>query len=391
MTHSERLHVLLDAGPAVHQGAGLARYTERLAAQIARDHAASVDLRLFYNMHSGQTPPPSLAGFPAHTLRLGQYAWRMSALASQMAGIPYTPIARTLRGMGPRAVYHAPEHLLPCLPGPTVLTVHDLIFERYPEHHTRRNVLFLRAALPRFVRAAGAVVAVSAHTKRDLVEIYGADPAKIHVIHEGIDARFAPASGAEVARVRAKWSPDRPWLLMVGTLEPRKNHATALYALRRLRDEGRPHRLLIVGGKGWLFAPIAALVDDLGLGSDVVFTGYAPDADLPPLYTGADAVLVPSLYEGFGFPVLEAMACGAPVVASHASSLPEVAGGAALLVPPTDADALAAAVRLLLTQPALAETLRRRGLRQAAGFRWETCAAQTVELYRLVAEQAAGR
>ena len=200
-----------------------------------------------------------------------------------------------------------------------------------------------------------------------------------------MDPTFAPASAAEIARVRARYSPARPYLLMVGTLEPRKNHATALRALARLKAWGLPHRLVIAGGSGWLFEPIRRQVADLGLEGDVTFAGYVPAADLPPLYSGAGCVLAPSLYEGFGFPVLEAMASGAPVVCSAVSSLPEVAGDAALLVAPLDDGALAAATHLVLTQPALAEVLREKGRRQAARFRWETCAAETLEVYRLAA------
>lgn len=387
------LSVLMDAGPAVHQRAGLSRYTERLAAHLLADQSAQIRLTLFYNAHSGHTLPASLAAAPHMTTQRCQYAWRMGALASQIMGRPYPPVAAALRSMGGGSqpmVYHATEHLLPLTLCPAVLTVHDLIFERYPQHHTRRNMIFLRAALPRFVRAAQAVIAVSQHTKRDIVEFYGADPEKVHVIHEGIDASFAPATEPEIARVRAAWSPDRPWLLMVGTLEPRKNHAAALHAMRRLRAEGFPHRLLIVGGQGWLFEPIRQLVDNLGLANDVTFTGYVPDDDLPPLYSGADAVLMPSLYEGFGFPLLEAMACGAPVVASNASSLPELAADAALLVPPLDDEALTHSVRLLLTQPALADALRSRGLMRARAFTWARCAAETAALYHAVAAQAAG-
>ena len=392
------LPVLMDVGPAVHQRAGLSRYTERLAAhlldaQSVGDPSTQIGLTLFYNAHSGHTLPPSLTDAPAFTTRQGQYAWRMGALASQFAQRPYAPVARALQSLargGQTALYHATEHLLPRTAGPSLLTVHDLIFERYPEHHTRRNVLYLRAALPRFVHAAQAIIAVSEHTRRDIVTYYGAPSHKIHVIHEGIDARFAPALDSEIARVRAAWSPDRPWLLMVGTLEPRKNHAAALHALRRLRDEGFPHRLLVVGGEGWLFAPVIALVNELGLANDVTFTGYLPDADLPPLYSGADAVLMPSLYEGFGFPLLEAMACGAPVVASNASSLPELAGDAALLVAPADYEGLAHAVRLLLTQPALADTLRTRGIERSRAFTWARCAAETTALYHEVAAQWAG-
>jgi glycosyltransferase involved in cell wall biosynthesis len=381
---------LLDIGPAVHQNAGLARYTERLGSHLLA--AGARPLALFYNAHSGHAPPASLAQAPTYTLPMGQYAWRMSVLASQIARIPYWPLeqfAASACGGQSVCIYHAAEHLLPRLAIPTVLTVHDLIFERYPQHHTRLNTLYLRAGMPLFVRAATAIIAVSHHTKRDLIELYGVEPAKIHVVHEGVDGRFQPASADDVARVRSQYSPDRPYLLMVGTLEPRKNHAAALRALARLKAAGLPHRLLIAGGKGWLFEPIRALVDQLGLNGDVVFLGYAPDADLPPLYTGAASVICPSLYEGFGFPVLEAMACATPVVCSNVSSLPEVAGGAALLVAPEDDQALADAVHLVLTQPDLANAMRRLGFANASRFRWENCAQETGEVYREVGTRAA--
>ena len=218
---------------------------------------------------------PSLAGLPVYTLPLAQVPWRLSVLASQVTRFPYRPLADLVRQVRPSplaprpshpTLYHATEHLLPRLPGPTVLTVHDLIFEHYPEHHTRRNMLYLRTAMPLFVRAATAIIAVSAHTRRDLCELYGVPATKIHVVYEGIDAAFAPSPPAEVERVRGQYSPDRPYLLMVGTLEPRKNHATALAALARLKAAGFPHRLVIVGGKGWLFEPVAAVGGRAGLG-----------------------------------------------------------------------------------------------------------------------------
>lgn len=374
--------VLYDIGPAVHQGAGLARYAEQLALHLRSEPTNRVDLQLFYNAHSGHHPPASLQDAPVHSLPMGQIAWRLSVLASQIARQPYQPVAAIV-GANPAQplLYHATEHLLPYLRTPTVLTVHDLIFERYPQHHTRRNVWFLKVGMRLFTRAATAIIAVSQHTRRDLIELYGASPAKIHVIYEGIDPAFRPAPPADVARVAMHYTLDRPYLLMVGTLEPRKNHAAALHALVKLKAEGQPHRLVIAGGRGWLFEPIHRLVDELQLSNDVLFTGYAPAEDLPPLYTGAACVLLPSLYEGFGFPALEAMACAAPVVCSNVSSLPEVVGDAALLVPPHDIDALAEAIRLVITQPALAAEMRRRGQVQAARFRWDHCAAETAALY----------
>jgi glycosyltransferase involved in cell wall biosynthesis len=376
-----RLPVILDVGPAVHQNAGLARYTERLAFHLQRDLADEVDLTLFYNAHSGHTPPLSLAGLPQQMLPMGQYAWRLSVLASQMLRRPFWEDQ-----LPASAVYHAAEHLLPRLRRPTVLTVHDLIFERYPQHHTRLNRLFLKVGMPLFVRAADAIIAVSEHTKRDLVELYGTPAQKIHVIYEGIDERFAPIGPPLVTTIRRKLGITRPYLLMVGTLEPRKNHAAALRALAQLKAEGHPHCLVIVGGQGWLFDPIQALVGEWGLADDVLFAGRVDDDDLPALYSGADCVLMPSLYEGFGFPVLEAMACGTPVVCSNSSSLPEVAGDAALMVNPEDDEALAAAVGRLLAEPDLRSQLRQRGEQQAAGFRWQECAAQTVQVYAAVVE-----
>jgi glycosyltransferase involved in cell wall biosynthesis len=379
------LDVLYDISPAVHQGAGLARYSARLAAHLLADAPDQVRLRFFYNRHSGHLPPAELRRVPAYTLPLSQIAWRLSVLASQMSRQTYRPLQQQFAGRAP-AVYHATEHLLPRLDAPTVLTVHDLIFERYPQHHTQRNRLFLHVGMPLFVHAASAIVAVSRRTQRDLVELYGADPAKIHVVYEGVDGRFCPATPAAVQRVVQQYSPERPYLLMVGTLEPRKNHAAALRALARLKAWGLPHRLLLVGGRGWLFEPIRAQIETLGLVGDVQFAGYVPDADLPPLYTGAAAVLVPSLYEGFGFPVLEAQACGVPVVAANASSLPEVAGEAALLVPPEDDEALARAIQLLWEQPALARSMGEAGRRNAQRFRWDSCARETAAVYREAAK-----
>lgn len=379
------LAVVMDAGPAVHQQAGLSRYAQQLAAQLLTHQREQVQLTLFYNAHSGHQLPPLLQGAPHQTLSMGQYAWRLSVLATQLSRRPFYE-----KRLPPSQLYHATEHLLPYLRRPTVLTVHDLIFERYPQHHKRTNRLFLTVGMRLFVRAAHRIIAVSQQTKQDLIELYQTPADKITVIYQGIDPTFQPAPLPLVQEVQARYTLRdgtgalRPYLLMVGTLEPRKNHLTAMRALARLKAAGLPHCLVIAGGKGWLFEPIQAQVAALGLTEDVVFTGYVPAADLPALYSGAAAVLQPTLYEGFGFPVLEAMACGAPVICSNRSSLPEAAGDAALLVPPMDEEALAAAVRRLIEEPGLAATLRLRGRNRANTFRWERCAAETVAVYRQV-------
>ncbi len=392
---ASRLPVLMDIGPAVHQRAGLSRYTINLAADLLAHCQDSVNLAILYNRHSGHTPPQSLAAAPAYPLRMGRYAWRLSALASQVFLFPHLPANSRLAAFGKAAaatsghvVYHATEHLLPNVAAPTVLTIHDLIFRRYPQHHTLTNRAFLNVAVPLFARRADAIIAVSRHTKRDLVEQYRVPDEKVHVIYEGIDESFKPAPQSEQHRVRMQYSPDAPYLLMVGTLEPRKNHAAAFRALAALRQSGYPHRLLIVGGDGWLFSPVRQLPATLGLDNQVSFLGYVSHADLLALYSAADCFLAPSLYEGFGFPVLEAMACGAPVVCSDASSLPEIAGNAALIVSPHDDAGLANAIRLVLDQPQFAARLRDLGRQRSAMFRWDACAAETVAVYRHVANLA---
>jgi len=387
-----RLAITLDAGPAVHQRAGLSRYAQQLASQLLANYAEELDLTLFYNAHSGHTLPPLLQQAPQQTVALGQYLWRLTVLASQISRQPGYE-----RQLPTGDLYHATEHLLPYLRRPTLLTVHDLIFERYPQHHKMTNRLFLTVGMRLFVKRANAIIAVSQQTKRDLIELYQTPAAKIHVIYQGIDPSFAPAAAAEIARVREHYAlrdeagQPRPYLLMLGTLEPRKNHLTAMKALARLKAAGQPHTLLIAGGEGWLFAPIRQQVAALGLQQDVHFPGYIPATDLAALYGGATCVLQPSLYEGFGFPVLEAMACGAPVICSNGSSLPEAAGDAALLVDPLDDEALAAAIQRLLTEKELAAAMQRKGIAHAAQFRWERCAAETVALYRQMVDRTPAR
>ncbi len=376
------LRVTLDAGPAVHQRAGLARYTERLASALWQNCRREVDLNLFYNSHSGHQLPAAIASVPARTIQLRQHPWRLGALACQLLRVPF--IERRLPANG---VYHAAEHLLPWMARPAVMTVHDLIFERFPLHHTRANRAYLRVAMPLFVRRADAIIAVSQHTKGDLLDLYATPSQKVYVVDEGIDEHFRQADEGEIRRAREKHSVRRPYLLMVGTLEPRKNHAVAFEALARLKAGGWPHCLVVAGGRGWLFEAVRRQVEALDLTADIIFAGAVPDADLPALYSGADCFLMPSLYEGFGIPVLEAMACGAPVVSSKASSLPYVAGDAALFIEPLTAQALAAAVGQVLSNPDLAAAMRANGLRQASRFCWQRTAQETVHVYRAAAAQ----
>jgi glycosyltransferase involved in cell wall biosynthesis len=285
-------------------------------------------------------------------------------------------------------LYHATEHLLmPLRHVPTVLTVHDLIFHLFPQHHKRLNYWYLNAAMPLYCRRANAIIAVSQATKRDLVRIYGLDPAKITVVHEAAAPHFTPASPTQVAEVRARYGLPNQYLLHVGTIEPRKNLNRLLEAVRRLREGGEDVRLVVVGSRGWLYQGFFQRLEEIDLRDAVQLPGYVPDADLPAIYSGANLVVVPSLYEGFGLPVLEAMSCGAPVVCSNVSSLPEVGADAARYFDPTDVPAMTDAILTVWRDEALRKAMRWHGLARAGQFSWVRAAEETQTVYEQVSRQ----
>jgi len=263
---------------------------------------------------------------------------------------------------------------------PFVVTVHDLSFLFFPHSFRSLRRSYLRVFARMSVRRARRVIAVSESTKRDLVEIYDISPAKIDVVYNGVDARFQPLPADQAAAFRQQQGlPDR-FILFVGTLEPRKNIVSLIDAYARLPKERPP--LVLVGGKGWFYDEIFGRVEALGLTGEVRFAGFVPAEDLPLWYNAADLFVYPSLYEGFGLPPLEAMACGTAVITSTASSLPEVVGQAGQLVDPTDTEALAAAMAQVLGSRELQQEMETAGLAQAAGFSWEETARKTVDSYR---------
>jgi glycosyltransferase involved in cell wall biosynthesis len=235
--------------------------------------------------------------------------------------------------------------------------------------------------MPRFLRAADAVIAVSEHTRRDAIRTYGVEESKIRVIYEGVDRRFKQQPADAIVAVRRRYGLPDTFLLTVGTIEPRKNLTSLLHAYHALRNEGAEFGLVIVGKKGWLYADFFQTLDELGLEGDVVLPGFVPDEDLPAVYSAADLFVFPSLYEGFGLPVLEALACGTAVVASNAASLPEVSGEAAIMVDPNNQGDLVCAVREVMGDARLRRDLRSRGPQQAAKFSWQKAARDTLALY----------
>jgi glycosyltransferase involved in cell wall biosynthesis len=268
------------------------------------------------------------------------------------------------------------------------VTIHDLSFLFYPRSFRVVNRLYLRLLTRLSVQRAGRVLAVSASTRRDVIRYYGVPAEKVDVVYNGVDPAFEPLPGDQVAVFRARQGlPDR-FILFVGTLEPRKNVARLIRAYAQLPRSRPP--LLLVGGKGWFYEDIFRLVEEMDLSADVHFVGYVPAEDLPLWYNAADLFVYPSLYEGFGLPPLEAMACGTPVVASTSSSLPEVVGDAGLLVDPADTAGLAAALQAGVSDAGVRARLRQAGPERARQFSWQATARETVDSYRRALAPAGG-
>ena len=269
--------------------------------------------------------------------------------------------------------------------GLTVVTVYDLSFLRFPELFNVGNRLYLRRLTPPSVRRAARVIAISEHTRRDVIRLCGVPPERVTTIHLAADARFRPVGEADVARFRRERRLPERYILYMGTLEPRKNLGTLIRAYAELRDAGgAPHALVLAGARGWRYEPIFRLVEELGLQEHVLFPGYVPAEEQPLWYSAADVFAYPSLYEGFGLQLLEAMACGTPVIASNSSSLPEVVGDAGVLVEPTDVRGLAEALATLLGDDGRRAELCEAGLARAGAFSWRRMAEQTVQVYREV-------
>jgi glycosyltransferase involved in cell wall biosynthesis len=269
---------------------------------------------------------------------------------------------------------------------PSVVTVHDLAFVAHPEafHAAKRRYLALMTRLS--VHRARQVIAVSAHTKDDLVRHFHVAPGKVTVIANAMDDRFHPATDPDALAqfTRDHHLPER-FILFVGTLEPRKNLRRLIEAFARIARADGEVALVIVGASGWMTSDLAPLVQRLTLTDRIIFTGYVSDDELPLWYQSATTFCYPSLYEGFGLPVLEAMACGTPVVTSNTSSLPELTGDASSLVDPTDVAALADGLLALLTDAPRRAEMSRAGIERARGYSWERTAAAT---YAVIAEAA---
>ncbi len=379
------MNITLDLSPVVHRKAGLATYARHLAEQLLALAAGEAYRAFHYGVPAAPLGAP-LANLPRVAVPWGARRWRLTVAAQYAVG------ATMDHRFAGADIFHATEHLLPAFHAVrSVFTFHDAIYALFPEHHLPLNRAFLGLLMPRFLRRADAIIAVSECSKRDAIRLYGVPPEKITVIYEGVNPALKPATDPDsVAAARARYAHNAPFLFYLGTIEPRKNISAIVDALKILRAHGAPHRLVIAGRKGWLYQATFDHIAQTGMRDAVDFLDYVPDADLPALFAACDAFVFPSLYEGFGLPPLEALACGAPVVCANTASLPEVTGDAALLIDPHDAGAIAAAVTRITQDAPLRAELRARGFVQAAKFSWARAARETLAVYRRVANQPAG-
>lgn len=350
---------------------GIGSYTARLAAALRQAGA-----------------PPLL--LKAGRLRPGEdmLALPGAGLVPGLLTLGQLEIALLVRRRRLRLV-HDPTGIYPlCLaPCRTVVTLHDAFPLVTPRTSTLLENLLYRLWLPFALPRADAVITVSQHSQQDILRRLPLRKERLFVIPNAHSPAFRPLTPQQVQPVLDRHALAFPYILYVGSLEPRKNLLRLLQAYAVLRDSLPAWHLVIVGARNfWKSSPVLQTVRSLGLSAWVHFTGFVPEDDLPALYSAASLFVFPSLYEGFGLPPLEAMACGVPVVASNSTSLPEVVGDAALLVDPCDVGQIALAMQRVLSDPALAADLRQRGLARAARFTWRRMAQETLDVYRRVLE-----
>lgn len=379
----------LQPGYKEHAQRGIGRYAKSLfAAMLSQVGPGELEFLQRSDLPAPELPPqaprllvgPGPQGLPGGERLVGQY-WSL-------------PRALAPAWRGGRVVHILSHADAPARLGPrTVLTCQDLIFQRMEDIYIKgRNALAFRAARwleTRCLGGAARIIAISECTKNDLMELYHLPGERITVIPLAADPGLAPMADPTLRAgvlVRHGLS-EGGYFLYLGGIDPRKDLPTLLQALLILREQGSPAVLALAGSveRDKHYPALARLIEEMGLSEAVRFLGFVPDPDLPALYSGAAAFAFPSLYEGFGLPPLEAMACGAPVVAARAAAVPEVVEDAGILVPPGDPRALAQALAALWNDPELVRRYRALGARQATRFSWERAAAQTLALYEEVA------
>jgi alpha-1,3-rhamnosyl/mannosyltransferase len=375
------LRIGINATALLSPRTGIGQYVYNLGREFLESDA--VEPHFFYANHWSMAlraqPLPNISAVKAQIRRFVPKAYAVSRSLMQV---------RFTTGLwkAPVDLYHEPNYLAYRFAGKSVVTAHDASWIRYPETHPADRLAALDRYFPRSLEAASAVLTDCEFVKREMVELFGVPPEKIFPVLLGVSPEFFPRVAGECRETLAGHGLDfGNYVLSVGTLEPRKNIPALIDAYSMLPEHlQRRYPLVMVGMRGWLTSGLEARMKPLVEKGVVKPLGYVPDAEMPVIYSGAAAFAFPSLYEGFGLPPLEAMACGVPVVCSGTSSLPEVVGDAGVLVDPRDVGAIADSLHRILEDRGFAADLAQRGVQRAAGFTWARTAQQTIDVYRRV-------
>jgi glycosyltransferase involved in cell wall biosynthesis len=378
------LRIAIDYTSAINQNAGIGRFVRNLVNAVVA-HGTTDSFLLFHaNPNPGRSPDyPRGSNVSHRELRISE---RWANIIWHRLQVPLPADWLT----GPIDLFHSPDVVLPPIQtARSILTVHDLAFLLYPECADARLRAYLEKTVPRSVRRADYVVADSENTRNDVICLLGVPPERVTVVPGGVDPVFRPVTDpARLSALRQSIGLDdtTPYILFIGVIEPRKNLMGLIEAFDILKSRrSLPHKLVVAGRRGWLSDSTMEQAERSPYRSEIIFPGFIPEADLPTLYSAAETFAFPSHYEGFGLPVLEAMACGTPVVASRASSLPEVVGDAGMQVDPDDSEHLASALELLALNPEMRADFSTRGIARAATFTWEAAAEVMLDVYHKVA------
>jgi glycosyltransferase involved in cell wall biosynthesis len=382
------MRVILDGTPFLLEKTGIGHYTENLVSYLKKE-CPDMDMGLFsISLRGGHRLQRMSSSFPGIELR----GYNLPANFLYYRFWPRTSLLSAESLLGNFDIFHATNYQAPALrKARLVSTVHDINFVRFPEMQSRGINRFTRT-LPRLLERSARVLADSGFTAQELMEVYGLEEEKIRVVYPGLNPVFLEKPTREETETALRaYCLRPPYIAYIGNLHPRKNLATLVEALAMLRERGLERKLAVIGGGGLgklnntEYRKLTKRVRDLGLEDEVIFTGYVPDQSLKSLLTRADMLVFPSIYEGFGLPPLEAMACGVPVITSRRASLPEVVGDAALLLEdPLNPGEIAEKVEALIEEPALGVGLVEKGFTRARQFNWESAATEVLEVYRQV-------
>jgi glycosyltransferase involved in cell wall biosynthesis len=376
------VRVAIDFTPGLNQPAGIGRYTRELVRALAEQ--AHFDIVLWHGRTSSPRPRPSSPRIHYRQMPFSE-RWLTRLWYRLRIPFPIDPL------IGPVDVVHGTDFLVPPARCARVATVHDVSFLLVPELGHPRLVSFLRAVVPRMLRTADALITVSESVQQDLLRLYRVAPDRVYAIPHGVAFPFVPHQPQHARPVIASLGIREPYVIAVGTVEPRKGYPVLLQAVERAAENIPDLQLVIVGATGWLAEPIERALEEAQQRGRVLRLRRISDQTLAALYSAAAAFVTASFYEGFNFPLLEALACGAPAIATDIPVHREVAGNAALFVRSGDVDSLAEAMISLLTDTTLARRLQQAGPQQASRFSWHKSAEQHIAVYRAVASEHANR